>query len=63
MDGRGREEVQMASRSRKGPWRISHTGIVLRAMTLDWLETQGLQSIEKQWKLIRYPDGPKRSKR
>jgi hypothetical protein len=60
--GIGREEVHMASRSRKGPWRISHTSIVLRAMTVKWLEDQGVPSIEKQWCSIRYPDGPKRSK-
>ena len=61
--GIGRDEVHMASRSRKGPWRICHTSIVLRAMTVKWLEDQGTPSIEKQWNLIRYPDGPKRSKR
>ena len=58
----GREEVHMASRSRKGPWRISHTSIVLRAMTAKLLEDQGVPSIEKQWCSTRYPDGPKRSK-
>lgn len=57
-----RSKVHMASRSRKGPWRISHTSIVKRAMTLAWLEAQGLPSIEKQWNLIRYPNGPKRQK-
>jgi len=61
--GIGREEVHMASRSRKGPWRISHISIVQRAMTIEWLEAQGLPSIEKQWCLIRYPNGPKSSKR
>ena len=61
--GIGREEVHRASRSRKGPWRISHTSIVLRAMTVKWLEDQGVPSIEKQWCLIRYPNGPKGTKR
>lgn len=60
--GIGRDEVHMASRSRKGPWRLCHTSIVLRAMTVKWLEDQGIPSIEKQWNLIRYPNGPKRSK-
>ena len=60
--GIGRDEVHMASRSRKGPWRLCHTSIVLRALTVKWLEDQGTPSIEKQWNLIRYPDGPKRSK-
>lgn len=57
--GTSRGVVHMASRSRKGPWRISHTKIVQQAMTVEWLEDQGLQSIEKQWCLIRYPQGPK----
>jgi len=60
--GIGREEVHMASRSRKGPWRICHTSIVLRAMTVGWLEDQGIPNIEQQWSLIRYPNGPKRPK-
>lgn len=54
-----RGEVHMASRSRKGPWRMSHNSIVHRAMTVDWLQAQGLPSIEKQWCLIRYPDSVK----
>jgi len=58
--GIGRGEVHMASQSRKGPWRITHTSIVSRAMTNEWLETQGIPNIEKQWNLIRYPNGPKR---
>jgi len=58
-----RGEVHMASRSRKGPWRISHTSIVHRAMTAEWLESQGLPSIVKQWNLIRYPNGQKRPTR
>ena len=57
-----REKVHMASRSRKGPWRISHTSIVQRAMSVKWLEDQGLPSIKKQWSLIRYPNGPKGQK-
>jgi len=61
--GIGREEVHKASRSRKGPWRISHTSIVHRAMTIEWLESQGLPRIEKQWSLIRYPHGRKKTSR
>jgi len=61
--GIGRGEVHRASRSRKGPWRISHSSIVCRAMTVDWLKTQGVPSIEKQWNNIRYPKGPKGTKR
>jgi RNA-directed DNA polymerase len=60
--GIGRGEVHKVSRSRKGPWRISHASIVHRAMTIEWLESQGLPSIEKQWCSIRYPNGKKNSK-
>ena len=57
--GIGRQEVHKASRSRKGPWRLTQTSIVGRAMTNQWLADQGVPSIEKQWISIRYPDGPK----
>lgn len=57
--GIGRHEVHQASRSRKGPWRLTQTSIVGRAMTNQWLSDQGVPSIEKQWIAIRYPDGPK----
>ena len=60
--GIGQEEVHMASRSRKGPWRMSHNSIVQRAMTNQWLSDQGVPSIEKLWVTIRYPDGPKKGK-
>ncbi len=61
--GIGRDEVHLASRSRKGPWRMSHTSIVNRALSVDWLQRQGVPSLEKQWIAIRYPDGPKGSNR
>lgn len=61
--GIGRAEVPKASRSRKGHWRMSHNSIVQRAMTDAWLEEQGVPSLEKQWVSIRYPNGPKGSKR
>lgn len=57
--GIGRNEVHKASRSRKGPWRLTQTSIVGRAMTNQWLSDQGVPSIEKQWISIRYPNGPK----
>lgn len=58
-----RDEVHKTSRSRKGHWRMSHNSLVQRAMTDTWLEEQGVPSLEKQWVSIRYPDGPKGSKR
>ena len=54
-----REQVHLASRSRKGPWRMSQNSIVQSAMTNAWLSQQGVPSIEEQWIAIRYPNGPK----
>lgn len=58
--GIGREEVKLASRSRKGHWRMSHNSLVQRAMNNAWLEGQGVPSLEKLWVSIRYPNGPKK---
>lgn len=60
--GIGRDEVHLASRSRKGPWRMSQNSIVQRGMTVAWLSQQGVPSIEQMWISIRYPDGPKKPK-
>jgi len=56
--GIAREEVHKASRSRKGPWRMSHNSLVQMALNNRWLEQQGVPSIAAQWINIRYPDGP-----
>ena len=61
--GIGRDEVHKASRARKGHWRMSQNSLVRWAMNNEWLEEQGLPSLEKQWCSIRYPDGPKGTKR
>ena len=57
--GIGRDEVKLATRSRKGHWRMAGNSIVQRAMTNAWLESKGVPSLEKQWVSIRYPDGPR----
>jgi len=57
--GINRETVHMASRSRKGPWRMSQNSKVRGAMNNEWLDQQGVPSIANQWINIRYPDGPK----
>jgi RNA-directed DNA polymerase len=57
--GIGRDEVKLASRSRKGHWRMSHNSLVQRAMNNAWLDAQGVPSLKDQWVSIRYPDGPK----
>lgn len=60
--GIGRDEVHMASRSRKGHWRMSQNSLVRRALTNQWLAEHGVPSLEELWVSIRYPDGPKRAK-
>jgi len=55
--GIGKAEVKLASRSRKGHWRMSHNSVVQRAMTNEWLTSQSVPSLTKQWKSIRYPNG------
>ncbi|YCM45158.1 reverse transcriptase domain-containing protein [Verrucomicrobiaceae bacterium 227] len=57
-----KDEVHKASRARKGHWRMSQMSLVRWAMNNDWLEEQGLPSLEKQWCSIRYPNGPKGAK-
>jgi RNA-directed DNA polymerase len=56
--GIDRATVHMASRSRKGPWRMSQNSKVRAAMNNEWLDQQGVPSIENQWINIRYPNGP-----
>lgn len=58
-----RDKVHLASRSRKGPWRMSQNSLVRMAMNNEWLIGQGVPQIEQQWILIRYPDGPKKGHR
>ena len=43
------ERVHMASRSRKGYWRMSSNRIVQQAMTNHWLEEQGVPNIRTLW--------------
>ena len=53
--GAPRDRVHMASRSRKGHWRICNVEIVRNALSNTWLASQGLHSLEKQWVNARYP--------
>ena len=39
------DEVHMASRSRKGTWRMSGNSIVQRALTNAWLHGQGVPDL------------------
>ena len=50
------EEVHLASRSRKGYWRMAGNSIVQRALNVQYLKEQGLPSLKQQWIHLRYPD-------
>ena len=50
-------EVKLASRSRKGYWRMSRNGIVQQALTNQWLEEQGVPNMRTLWIKLHY--GPK----
>jgi RNA-directed DNA polymerase len=55
--GAERQEVHLASRSRKGCWRMSTNSIVQAALNNEWLEKQGVISLYKAWLAYHYPDG------
>ena len=55
--GIAREEVHMATRSRKGYWRMSANSIVQRALTNRWLQEQGVPDMRTLWIALHY--GPK----
>jgi hypothetical protein len=57
--GISREEVKLASRSRKGYWRMSGNSIVQRALTKDWLWLQGVPNMRQQWIDLHYGDANK----
>ena len=56
--GAKREDVHLASRSRKGCWRMSSNSIVQAAMTNEWLEKQGVPNLKTQWTAYHYPPEP-----
>jgi RNA-directed DNA polymerase len=55
--GISRAEVHMATRSRKGYWRMSSNSIVQRALTNAWLHEQGVPDMRTLWITLHY--GPK----
>ena len=57
--GIGLDEVHLASRSRKGHWRMSQNSLVHRAVNNEWQDAQGVPSLTEQWVSIRYLNGPK----
>jgi len=50
-------EVKLASRSRKGYWRMSSNRILQQALTNHWLEEHGVPSMRTLWIKLHY--GPK----
>lgn len=48
------EEVHMATRSRKGFWRMSANSIVQRALTIRWLQDQGVPDMRTLWITLHY---------
>ena len=54
--GISREDVKLASRSRKGYWRMSGNSIVQRALTEEWLWLQGVPNMRQQWIDLHYGD-------
>ena len=54
--GISKEDVKLATRSRKGYWRMAGNSIVQRALTKQWLWNQGVPNMRQQWIDIHYPD-------
>jgi RNA-directed DNA polymerase len=52
-----RDEVRMATRSRKGYWRMSHNSVLQRALTNRWLHEHGIPDMRTSWIALHY--GPK----
>jgi len=53
--GASREDVHMASRSRKGCWRLSTNSLVQGALTNEWLDKQGVPNLQASWIAYHYP--------
>jgi RNA-directed DNA polymerase len=48
------EDVRMATRSRKGYWRMSGNSLVQRALNNRWLHEQGVPDMRKLWITLHY---------
>jgi hypothetical protein len=53
--GAAREEVHLASRSRKGCWRLSTNSLMEGALTNGWLDKQGVPNLQASWIAYHYP--------
>ena len=52
--GLSRDEVHLATRSRKGYWRLAGNSIVQRALTNQWLWAQGVPNMRPPWVGLHY---------
>jgi len=52
--GISKDDVKLATRSRKGYWRMSHNSVVQRALTNQWLWDQGVPNMRQQWVGLHY---------
>ena len=48
--------VKLATRSRKGYWRMSGNTLVQAALTNRWLQEQGVPDMKTQWITLHYPE-------
>lgn len=49
-----RDEVHLATRSRQGYWRMAGQSLVQRALSKQWLWTQGVPNMRPQWMALHY---------
>jgi len=52
--GAAKHEVHLASRSRKGCWRMSTNSVVQAALTNEWLDKQGMPNLQALWIAYHY---------
>ena len=57
--GIDRSEVKLASRSRKGYWRMSANSLVQIALNDEWLKENGVPYIKDLWIAYKYPSQAK----
>jgi RNA-directed DNA polymerase len=57
--GANPDEVHMASRSRKGYWRMSHNRIVQQALSNQRLKEQGVPELRSIWIKLHYGEAVK----
>lgn len=57
--GISKQRVHLATRSRKGYWRMSSNSIVQMALTNTWLHQQGVPDMRKQWITLHYGSNAK----